>query len=326
MNDRLIAAPAYPQLRLDRAALENNIRVMAHWCRDRGVELSPHIKTTMSAPIIARQVAAGATGVTVATVDQVAAALAWGHRSVLVANEIVDRFGLTRVRRWLEQDHGRQIRCFVDSAAGVDAAARIFDADAGAVLEVLIDVGTPGGRTGVRTLDQAMALAELVRAAPGLRLIGVAGYEGVVPNSREESTVAAVDRHCRLVRDVYLAAASFFATPEPVYSMGGSAFPDRVVEFLPGEDQVPGTRVILRSGCYVTHDHGTYAGVSQVHGPDPGAHRPGRRAVRPRRGDGRRRCRQTRSSARRRAARRPLGPHRGRRRQARYHRHGPQSL
>ena len=242
MNDRHSAAPAYPQLRLDRAALENNIRVMAHWCRDRGVELAPHIKTTMSAPIIARQLDAGATGVTVATVDQVAAALAWGHRNILVANEIVDRLGLTRVRGWLEQDHSREIRCFVDSAAGVHAAARIFDADAGAVLEVLIDVGTPEGRTGVRTLDEALALAELVRAAPGLRLVGVAGYEGVVPNRREESTVAAVDRHCRLAREIYFAAATFFETPTPVYSMGGSAFPDRVVEFLPGADQVPGTR------------------------------------------------------------------------------------
>ena len=32
---------------------------------------------------------------------------------------------------------------------------------------------------------------------------------------------------------------------------------------------VPGTRRILRSGCYVTHDHGTYAGVSPVPGLIP---------------------------------------------------------
>ena len=121
----------------------------------------------------------------------------------------------------------------------------------------------------MRALADAVDLAGRVRAAPGLRLVGVAGYEGVVPNSRDEATVAAVDRHCRLVRDVFLAAATFFETPAPVYSMGGSAFPDRVVEFLPGEDLVPGTRVILRSGCYVTHDHGTYAGVSQVSGLTP---------------------------------------------------------
>lgn len=259
----------YPQLRLNLDALDNNIRVMAAWCRDRQVDLAPHVKTTMSAPIITRQLAAGAVGVTVATVDQAAAALGWGHQQVLIANEVVDRNGLTRLRSWLEEDPGREIRCFVDSAAGITAAAQVFSGEAGAPLEVLLDVGTPGGRTGVRSLRDAVRLAGLVRAAPGLRLVGVAGYEGVVPNSRADQTVAAVDRHCRLVRDIFLETAPFFETPRPVYSMGGSAFPDRVADYLPDAGQVPGTRRILRSGCYVTHDHGTYAGVSPVSGLIP---------------------------------------------------------
>jgi D-serine deaminase-like pyridoxal phosphate-dependent protein len=259
----------YPQLRLNAVALENNIRVMASWCRERQVDLAPHVKTTMSAPIISRQIAAGAVGVTVATVDQVAAVLGWGHQHVLIANQVVDRDGLTRLRSWLEEEPGREIRCFVDSAAGVAAAAGVFNGAGGAALEVLIDVGTPDGRTGVRSLDEAVRLAGLVRASPGLRLVGVAGYEGVAPNSRAEATVAAVDRHCRLVRDVYLEVAPLFETPEPVYSMGGSAFPDRVADFLPDTSQVPGTRRLLRSGCYVTHDHGTYAGVSPVPGLIP---------------------------------------------------------
>lgn len=262
------AGPAYPQLRLNSAALENNISVMAAWCRERGVELAPHVKTTMSAPIIERQMAAGAVGVTVATVDQVASALKWGHDRVLVANEIVDRFGLMRVRTWLGEDPAREIRCFVDSAAGVGAASEVFGGGP-AALEVMIDVGTPGGRTGVRSLPEGLLLAGLVHAAPGLRLVGVAGYEGVVPNSRAEATVTAVDRHCRLVRDVFLETAAFFETATPIFSMGGSAFPDRVVEFLPDAARVPGTRNILRSGCYVTHDHGTYAAVSPVPGLIP---------------------------------------------------------
>jgi D-serine deaminase-like pyridoxal phosphate-dependent protein len=41
------------------------------------------------------------------------------------------------------------------------------------------------------------------------------------------------------------------------------------VEYLPDDSQVPGTRRILRSGCYVTHDHGTYADVSPVPGLVP---------------------------------------------------------
>lgn len=265
---RGLTAPAYPQLRLDLEALENNIGVMASWCRQRGVDLAPHVKTTMSAPIVARQVASGAVGVTVATVDQAGSALGWGHRHVLIANEVVDGYGLMRIRSWLEEGFGREIRCFVDSEAGVHAAARVF-AGAAVSLEVLIDVGTPGGRTGVRRLHDAVRLAGLVHGTPGLRLAGVAGYEGVVPNSRAESTVAAVDRHCQLVRDVFGATAQYFETAAPIYSMGGSAFPDRVVEHLPDDSQLPGTRRILRSGCYVTHDHGTYAGVSPVPGLVP---------------------------------------------------------
>jgi D-serine deaminase-like pyridoxal phosphate-dependent protein len=261
-------APAYPQLRLNLEALDSNIRVMASWCRQRGVDLAPHIKTTMSAPVIARQMASGAVGVTVATVDQAGSALDWGHRHVLIANEVVDRHGLVRLRSWLEEDSGREIRCFVDSAAGVDAAARVF-AGAAVTLEVLVDVGTPGGRTGTRSLHDALRIAELVHGTRGLRLAGVAGYEGVVPNTRAESTIAAVDRHCRMVRDVFVEAARYFETAAPIYSMGGSAFPDRVVEHLPDGSIVPGTRRILRSGCYVTHDHGTYAGVSPVPGLVP---------------------------------------------------------
>jgi D-serine deaminase-like pyridoxal phosphate-dependent protein len=79
----------YPHLRLDIEAMENNVRTMADWCAEHGVALAPHIKTTMSKPIVARQIAAGAIGVTVATVDQAEIALDWGHRRVLIANEVV---------------------------------------------------------------------------------------------------------------------------------------------------------------------------------------------------------------------------------------------
>lgn len=70
--------PEMPQLRLDVRALEHNVRLMADWCRDQGVELCPHIKTTMTRPIVERQMAAGAWGVTVATVRQCGIALDWG--------------------------------------------------------------------------------------------------------------------------------------------------------------------------------------------------------------------------------------------------------
>lgn len=253
-----------PQLRLDVDALDHNIRVMAEWCAERDVALAPHVKTTMSEPVVARQVAAGAVGVTVATVDQAGIALGWGH-DVLLANEVVDAHGLAQLRRLVGQHPEREVRCLVDSQAGVEAARAAF-AGAGTVLEVMVDVGTPGGRTGVRTSEEARHVARLVRHAPELRLVGVAGYEGVVPNDRTTAVLDAVDAHCAAVRDVFLDLADAFETDRPVFTMGGSAFPDRVVEHLPTTAEVPGTRRLLRSGCYVTHDHGTYARVTPFSG------------------------------------------------------------
>lgn len=254
---------AYPQLRLNVSALEHNIETLAAWCRERNVVLAPHVKTTMSAPIIERQLAAGAVGVSVATVDQVGTVIGWGHREILLANQIVDSFGLGQLKDWLEADPTLTVRVLADSAAGVDIAASVF-AGSGRALDILIDVGTLAGRTGVRSAAEARELALAIKSASGLRLVGVAGYEGVVPNSRDAINIDAVDHHCRLVRDIYVDLAEFYETDSPIFSMGGSAFPDRVIKFLPSPTDVPGTINMLRSGCYATHDHGTYAGVSPI--------------------------------------------------------------
>ncbi|POH73044.1 hypothetical protein CVS27_12850 [Arthrobacter glacialis] len=263
--ENLVNESAYPQLRLNVSALERNISIMAAWCRERNVVLAPHVKTTMSAPIIERQIAAGAVGVTVATVDQVHTVLEWGHRNVFVANQVVDSYGLGRIRAWLEADPAQIIRIFADSKAAVAVAASVFDGSA-RPLEMLIDVGTLAGRTGVRSIAEAREVAAAITAAPGLRLVGVAGYEGVVPNSRDAINLDAVDHHCQLVHDTYVDLAGQFETSAPIFSMGGSAFPDRVIEFLPSAAAVPGTVNVLRSGCYATHDHGTYAGVNPLPG------------------------------------------------------------
>lgn len=260
-----MAEAAFPHMSLDLGALENNIGVMAAWCDAHDVLLAPHVKTTMSAPIIDRQLAAGAVGVTVATVEQAATVASWGHRRILIANEIVDHRALGLLRAYLQRDPALRIRCLIDSPDGVEAAQRVFGTG-GPRLEVLLDVGTPGGRTGVRDRADARVLAEATNRSSQLALVGVAGYEGVVPNSRDGTNLARVDEHCRRVRDVFLDAADLYETNAPVFSMGGSAFPDRVVRHLPDGRDAPGTVRLVRPGCYVTHDHGTYAHVSPIPG------------------------------------------------------------
>jgi D-serine deaminase-like pyridoxal phosphate-dependent protein len=119
---------------------------------------------------------------------------------------------------------------------------------------VFVELGLAGGRTGVRGLPAAVEMVRAVAAAPGLRLAGVAGYEGAYAHTRAPADVAAARAYLaelvRLARTVDAA----------VVTAGGSAYPDLVAEEF--AELGPDFRKVLRSGAYVVHDHGYYAGLS----------------------------------------------------------------
>ncbi|MFF4694380.1 alanine racemase [Streptomyces chattanoogensis] len=252
--------------------LEHNVDLMADWCHAHRLELCPHIKTTMTRPVVERQLAAGAWGVTVATARQADIALSWGVRRILIANQVVHPTDLALLRQRLDTMPDLELYCLVDSAPGL-RYARAALTGAANPLRMLVDVGAPGGRTGVRTALEAYELgAAVAKAEDGLLLAGVAGYEGVRPNHRDAGTLAAVDTHCRTTADAFASLAPLCQTPRPVFSMGGSAFPDRVADTAADLARRCGDlplAPVLRSGCYVTHDHGTYAQVSPLPGLRP---------------------------------------------------------
>ncbi|MGH3389451.1 MAG: alanine racemase, partial [Actinomadura sp.] len=254
-----------PELRLGLRALEHNVRLMADWCRDRGVELSPHIKTTMTRPIVERQLAAGAWGVTVATTRQAGVALEWGLRRILIANEVIHGPDFALLRQWLDTLPELELFCFVDSATGLGLARTALDGVRNP-LRVLVDVGAEDGRTGVREAAAAYELGRATEASPGLLLAGAGGYEGIRANRRDTATIADIDAHCARTVGVFRRLAPLFQTDRPVFSMGGSAFLDRVVAAVEDLAGSSGVLPVLRSGCYVTHDHGTYEQVSPLPG------------------------------------------------------------
>jgi D-serine deaminase-like pyridoxal phosphate-dependent protein len=212
----------------------------------------------MSPQLVRRQLDAGAWGATVATVAQAAVFRAAGVGDrLLLANQLVDPAGV----RWLAEqlaERAFDFYCLVDSIAAVDRlAALLRSAGAPRPVSVLVELGVDGGRTGARTPAEALDVARAAAAAPGLVLAGVECFEGVV-SSRD----AAGDFVQRL-RELYAVVAGeghFDGRDEVVVSAGGSAFFDRVVDVLEAIDSR--ARVVLRSGCYVTHDHGFYARMS----------------------------------------------------------------
>lgn len=250
---------------LDDAALEHNLATMAAWCREHGVELQPHGKTTMAPALFHRQLAAGATGITAATPAQVRVMRRHGVPAVQLANELVQPGEAAWVAGELAGDDGFGFRAWVDSADGVEIL-QTAAAPAGAVVDVLLEVGTPGGRTGTRTRAERDTVRAAVDRAPNVRLTGVAGYEGSVAGDRTPPSLAAVRAYLESLR----AAGAELGDPpdgDLVLSAGGSMFYDVVADVLTG-----GGRVVLRSGCYVTHDSGMFHRNSPLDGPDAPAH------------------------------------------------------
>lgn len=249
---------ALPVLALRESALANNLAVMQEWCDARGLSLAPHGKTSMAPQLIRRQLEAGAWGMTAATVQQVAVMRAAGARRVILANQLV---GAPEIA-WLERERalGVEVFALVDSVEGV----ALLDRELSAPLPVLIELG--GARAGCRTEVQALAVADAVAAAPSLVLAGVEGFEGSVGADREPSTLAAVDAFLDRIRSLIEALdarGAFADVPEILATAGGSALFDRVAERLTFRSRV---RVVLRSGCYVTHDDGAYRDVSPLRG------------------------------------------------------------
>ncbi|MCM3504330.1 alanine racemase [Curtobacterium sp. ODYSSEY 48 V2] len=237
-----------PVMTLRESALAHNTAVMQSYVDRHGLLLAPHMKTHMAPALADRQVRAGAWGVTVASVQQAMVAWAHGVHRILVANEVLDPAGLAWLASRRSVDPDADVLCNVDSVAGVTAAASAARSVDGTV-HVLVEVGFPGGRTGVRSAEQAREVAVAAHDA-GLVLRGVTGYEGGLPDV--DTARAWVAEVLAIASDVRRLVAG-----RTLLSMGGSAWFDGVVDAVQGRpDDVD---VLLRSGAYLTHDDGFYA-------------------------------------------------------------------
>jgi D-serine deaminase-like pyridoxal phosphate-dependent protein len=249
-----------PVVTLRASAIAHNLALMQRWTADHGVELYPHGKTTMAPQLWARQLEAGAGGITAATPAQLRAMRSVGVPSVLLANEVVDAGAIA----WIGHETSTDLACWVDSVEGVELLADGLATANGPPLRVLVEVGHRGGRTGARSPEVAIAVADAVARRPGLALAGVAGYEGTIGHERTPGVLADIDAFLGVLAEVSDRVAGLVDGP-PILSAGGSLYFDRVAA-LAGPDR----RVVLRAGCTITHDHGLYErGSPFAGGPGP---------------------------------------------------------
>lgn len=174
-----------PAAVLSQSRLAHNLAWMQRFVDAYGAKLAPHGKTTMAPRLFRQQIDAGAWGITLATAQQTRVAHAHGVRRVLMANQLIGRRNMAAVAELLA-DPGFEFFCLVDCAEQVEQLAAFFGA-AGQSVQVLIELGPPGGRTGVRSDAQMQPLLDaLARAGAAVRLAGIEVYEGVL---KEEDAI-----------------------------------------------------------------------------------------------------------------------------------------
>ena len=233
--------------------LAHNLAWMQQFIEAYGVNLAPHGKTTMAPALFARQLKTGAWGITLATAHQSRVAYEHGVRRVVMANQLVGKQNMETVSRLL-QDPGFEFYCLVDSAQQATQLGEFFSAKHQR-LNVLIELGVDGGRAGIRNphqLDELLAALHQWRDA--IAICGVELYEGVL---QDETAIRTFLNHA-VELAAKLAKENRFDRNPAILSGAGSVWYDVVAEVFSAAEIAYPLEIVLRPGCYLTHDVGVY--------------------------------------------------------------------
>jgi D-serine deaminase-like pyridoxal phosphate-dependent protein len=181
LHARLVGKPGSrdrlntPALVLDLDVFEANVAAMATFARAHNLALRPHAKTHKSADVARAQIGAGAVGLCCAKLGEAEALAVEGIDNLHLTSPIVTAPAIERLVALNKRSAGLSVvadhPCNVDALA---AAARDHRP-----LRVLVDIDPGIRRTGVASLDDAVALARRIAGHPSLAYGGVQFYCGV---------------------------------------------------------------------------------------------------------------------------------------------------
>jgi D-serine deaminase-like pyridoxal phosphate-dependent protein len=257
-----------PSLVVDPVALDANIAAMQALATQHGVALRPHAKGHRAPWIAARQLAAGAIGVAVATLDEAALFLDAGVGDVLLTTALAPR----RAADVASLGPRGALTVVVHTptlAQALDAAATA----AGVVLPVLVDVDVGQHRGGVPTPEAAVLTGAAVRDAPGLRLCGVQGYDGHLQGIRDPAERATGHRTAMDRLTAVVDALTADGHPLEVVTTAGTATASmaaahaRVTEIQPGSYALMDHRYAQVGGVAFAQAAHVLASVTAVLGP-----------------------------------------------------------
>ncbi len=163
-----------PEVLLNLNALERNIQRMATIAKEAKLNLRPHTKTHKSPELAKLQIAAGASGITVAKLGEAEVMVTHGITDILIAYPLVGEKKLERLARLHQQAKLLVSTDSVECARGLHRIGK----RTGKPLEVYIEVDTGLGRCGHQPGRETLELAKQMQPLSGIRIVGVMTHEG----------------------------------------------------------------------------------------------------------------------------------------------------
>jgi D-serine deaminase-like pyridoxal phosphate-dependent protein len=184
-----------PQLLIDLDIVDANVERMFGAFRGRPVNVRIHFKSLKCAGLACYLATAGAKGFLCAKLNEAVVLADAGLTDIFIANQIV---GPIKLRRLAELARRAQVRVCVDDPTNVDELSQATTA-AGSTIGVLVEVNIGMDRCGVEPGEPALALARRIHGRPGLRFVGLQGYDGHLqlianPDERRGQSCQGIDQ------------------------------------------------------------------------------------------------------------------------------------
>ena len=227
-NAALIGTPdsrqrlATPALIVDLDFLDENIARMAGFCEAQSISLRPHAKSHKCVEICRRQIDAGAVGICCATLGEAAVLAAGGIANILITSPLAGEGKIGRLAALNASAEGLiAVSEHSDNVAALNVAAAATDTR----LRLLVDLDIGQQRTGVTSVEAAVALALQIDAAPYLDFSGVQAYGGHLQHIPDiAARNAAADAASKRLRDVVDTLEAADLAPAIVTGAGTGTF------------------------------------------------------------------------------------------------------
>jgi len=235
-----------PALLLDLSVMECNIRTMASYFAGAPAVLRPHVKLHRATPFLAhKQMQAGAIGLTCAKLSEAESLAASGITDILIANEIV---GARKVERLVSLASYTDVMVAADNPANVAELSAAAQAG-GATLRVLVEVNIGHNRCGVGPGEPAVALSKMVFDAPGLKYMGLMGYDGHCTFGVSEADREALSKQANSLLVDTRRLVETAGLPVEIVSAGGT-FTYRYAAAIPGITEIQAGTYLLMDTAF----------------------------------------------------------------------------